>query len=90
LTALQLYNFTTGQLLKLFKFFRGHEITIVSPHQEKKPIPGVTEIINESQSEQLAVALSTALLSETAESSDFPVAKLVQITIEDNRRGEIF
>jgi hypothetical protein len=69
--------------------FRGHEITIVSPHKEKEPIPGVTEIINESQSEQLAVALSTALLSESAESSDFPVAKLVQITIEDNRLGEI-
>ena len=69
--------------------FRGHEITIVSPHQEKEPIPGVREIINESQSEQLAVALSTALLSESAESSDFPVAKLVQITIEDNRLGEI-
>ena len=65
---------------------RGHNVTIVSPYLEKKPIPGIIEITNVFPNENLFTSVSETLLKENASGSlDMPFTDVLDATVNANR-----
>jgi len=66
---------------------RGHQITIVCPHKEKKAIPGITEIIHASPFDDLSNEVTNIVLRENGTEADLPVWSIIEATITANREA---
>ena len=66
---------------------RGHNVTMVCPHKDKKSIPGITEIIHSSPFDEISSQVSDNVLLEQGSATDLPVSAMIEATITANREA---
>ena len=65
---------------------RGHEVTVVSPFNNKKEVEGITEIVIQSEYEEFS-ARATEDMLESRDNTGVPVSAIVEISIVNNKNA---
>jgi len=65
---------------------RGHNVTIVSPHKDKKATPGITDLVHENIFGDMFQKMSSSFLKEDSKGmQDAPLHEMMFATINSNR-----
>ena len=65
---------------------RGHEVTVVSPFKSKKEVAGVTEVVIESNFEELSEKMTEDMLVNK-EGSEMAIITFVEVSIVNNKNA---